>query len=127
RAKPPTRGGAAVNTAEGSALAGATVRLYRGEGRTPPPVEIAKTVTDADGRYTFTGLVPPRPENHLDCLSYAVLGFADGWPVGSSFRHFRGDSEVVTIRMTREKATLAGKVLDAAKRPLPGATVSLYG
>src|SRR5207245_290733 len=100
--------------------------LYRVEGRTSPPVEIARTVTDVDGRYTFTGLVPPRPETYFDRLSYAVLGFAADRPIGSSFSYFRGDKEVVTIRMTREKSTLSGKVIDAAGRPVPKATVSLY-
>jgi 5-hydroxyisourate hydrolase-like protein (transthyretin family) len=101
------------------------VRLYRVEGRTSPPVEIARAVTDADGRYTFTGLEPPRPENHLDRLVYGVLGFAEGRPIGNGFSHFRGGEEVVTIRMTREKATLGGKVIDAAGRPVAGAAVSL--
>jgi beta-lactamase regulating signal transducer with metallopeptidase domain/5-hydroxyisourate hydrolase-like protein (transthyretin family) len=126
RAKTHTVSGRCVNHADGSALPGVTVRLYRVEGRTTPPVEFAKTVTDADGRYTFTGLEPPRPENHLDRLNYAVLGFAADQPIGSSFSHFLGDKEVVTIRMTREKSTLSGKVLDPAGRPVAGATVSLY-
>ena len=76
-------------------MAGVTVRLYRVEGPASPPVEIARTVTDAEGRYTFTGLVPPRPENHLDRLNYAALGFADGRPIGIRFLHFRDDKEVV--------------------------------
>jgi beta-lactamase regulating signal transducer with metallopeptidase domain len=125
-ARTHTVSGRCVNHADDSALAGVTVRLYRVEGRTAPPVEIARTVTDAEGRYTFTGLEPRRPENHLDRLDYAVLGFAEDLPIGSSFSHFRGDKEVVTIRMTREKARLAGKVVDPFGRPLAGATVSLY-
>ena len=42
------------------ALAGITVRLYRVEGRTSPPLEIARTITDVDGRYAFAGLEPPQ-------------------------------------------------------------------
>ena len=107
-------------------MAGVTVRLYRVEGPASPPVEIAKTVTDADGRYAFTGLVPPRPENHLDRLNYAVFGFADGRPIGIGFFHFRDDKEVVELRMARETSTLSGKVVDAAGRPVAGATVLPY-
>jgi beta-lactamase regulating signal transducer with metallopeptidase domain/5-hydroxyisourate hydrolase-like protein (transthyretin family) len=122
-AKTHTVSGRCVNHADDSAAAGVTVRLYRVEGRTSPPVEIARTVTDADGRYTFAGLEPPRPENHLDRLNYAVLGFAGDRPLGSSF-YFLGDKKVVTIHMTREWSMLSGKVIDAAGRPVAGATVS---
>ena len=51
--------GRCFNHADSSPMAGVSVRLYQAEGRSSPPMEIAKTVTDADGRYTFTGLVPP--------------------------------------------------------------------
>ena len=122
-----TVSGRCVNNADRSPLAGITVRLYRVEGRTSPPVEIAKTVTDADGRYAFTGLEPPRPEDHLDRLNYGVFGFADDRPIGISFFHFRDDKEeVVELRMVREKSTLSGKVIDAAGRPVAGATVLPY-
>ena len=121
-----TVAGRCVNNADRSALAGITVRLYRADGRTSPPVEVAQTVTDADGRYSFAGLEPPRPEGHLDRLIYGVFGFADGRPIGISFFHFRDDKEVVELRMVREKATLSGKVIDAAGRPVAGATVLPY-
>ena len=117
---------AASITPIGLPLAGITVRLYRAEGRTSPPVEIAKTVTDADGRYSFAGLEPPRPEGHLDRLIYGVFGFADDRPIGISFFHFRDDKQVNELRMVREKATLSGKVIDAAGRPVAGATVLPY-
>ena len=121
-----TVAGRCVNNADRSALAGITVRLYRAEGRTSPPVEIAKTVTDADGRYAFKGLEPPRPENHLDRLNYGVFGFADDRPIGISFFHFRDNKQITELRMVRERATLSGKVIDAAGRPVAGATVLPY-
>jgi beta-lactamase regulating signal transducer with metallopeptidase domain/5-hydroxyisourate hydrolase-like protein (transthyretin family) len=121
-----TVAGRCVNNADRSPLAGITVRLYRAEGRTSPPVEIAKMVTDTDGRYSFVGLEPPRRENHLDRLVYGVFGFADDRPIGIAFFHFRGDTEVTELRMVREKATLSGKVLDAAGKPVAGATVLPY-
>ena len=126
KANTHTISGRCLDNADRSPLAGISVRLYRVEGRTSPPVEIARTDTDADGRYTFTGLVPPRPENHLDRLNYGVFGFADDRPIGISFFHFRDDKEVVELRMVREKSTLSGKVIDAEGRPVAGATVLPY-
>lgn len=124
--KTHTVSGRCFNQADSTALAGITVRLYRVEGRTSPPVEIAKTITDANGRYTFAGLEPPRPENLLDRLNYGVYGFADDRPIGISFFHFDGDKEVVEIKMAREKSTLSGKVINAVGRPVAGATVLPY-
>src|SRR5262249_55165034 len=124
--KTHTVSGRCVNDADGSPAAGVTVRLFQVEGLVRPPVEIDRTFTHVDGRYSFTGLVPPRPENHLDRLNYAVLGFAEGRPIGSSFLHFRDRELITTIRMARQRSTLSGKVIDAGGRPVPGATVWLY-
>jgi len=107
-------------------MAGVTVRLYRVEGPALSTVETAKTVTDAEGGYAFTGLAPPRPENHLDRLNYVVLGFADGRPIGIGFFHLRDGKKIVELRMAREVSTLSGKVVDAAGRPVAGATVLPY-
>ena len=107
-------------------LAGVSVRLYQVEGRTSPPVEVARTVTGVDGRFAFTGLAPPRHEGHLDRRDYAVLGFLGDRPIGISFHHFDGNEEVVEIRMALETSTLSGKVIDADGRPVAGATVMRY-
>jgi hypothetical protein len=123
RAKAHTVGGRCVNHADGAALAGVAVRLYRAEGRTSPPVEIARTVTAADGHYAFMGLVPPRPENLLDRLDYAAFGFAKGRPIGISFLSFRDEGPVTTIRMALEPSTISGKVINAEGWPVAGATV----
>ena len=101
-----TISGRCVNDADRSPLAGISVRLYKVEGRTSLPVEVARTVTDVNGVYTFTELEPPRPENHLDRLNYGVFGFADDLPIGISFFHFREDKKVTEIRMTSEKSSL---------------------
>src|SRR4029077_10612246 len=126
KANTHTVSGRCFHDADRLPLAGITVRLYRVEGRTSPPVEIAKTVTDAEGRYAFTGLEPPRPEAHLDRLNYGVFGFAADRPIGISFFHFDDKKEVVEILMGREKSTLSGKVIDAEGRPVVGATVLPY-
>jgi beta-lactamase regulating signal transducer with metallopeptidase domain len=131
RETPPAKdyviSGRCLNHDDGTALAGATVRLYRADGRTGPPVEIARTITDANGQYTFTELDPPRLESDFDRLSYAVLGFAPDRPIGVSFHFFRNDREVVEIRIARESSKLSGRVIDAAGRPVAGAMVMTYG
>ena len=126
RAKTHTVSGRCFNDFDPAPLAGISVRLYKIEGRLSPPVEIARTVADADGRYAFTGLEPPRLEGHLDRLYYGAFGFAEGRPIGISFFHFDDKKEVVELRMAREKSTLSGRVIDAAGRPVVGATVLPY-
>jgi len=126
KANTHTVSGHCVNHADGSALAGVSVRLYQVEGRMSPPVEIARTITGADGRYTFTGLAPPRPGGHLDRLDYGVLGFLGDRPIGIPFIEFREEEEVVTIGMALETSTLSGKVIDADGRPVAGATLMRY-
>jgi hypothetical protein len=125
KGKTYTLGGNCVDHADGTPLPGVSVRLYRVEGRTAAAVEVATMVTGADGRFEFTGLVPPRLESHLDYLEYAVFGFAGGRPVGNRFIHFDDKEEVSTIRMVRQRATLSGKVVDSSGRSVAGATVLL--
>jgi beta-lactamase regulating signal transducer with metallopeptidase domain/5-hydroxyisourate hydrolase-like protein (transthyretin family) len=119
--------GRCVNHEDGAPLAGISVRLYWVAGRTSLPVEVARTVTGADGRYTFTGLGPPRLEGHPDHPTYAIFGIADERPVGISFVSLHGDGEAVEMRMALVQSTLSGKVIDAGGRPVAGATVMQYG
>lgn len=115
-----------VDHASHKPMAGVTVRLYQSEGEAKPPQEIARTVTGADGRYTFTGLVPPSEYNDLKPLRYASLGFAEGRPIGKTFHHFSKDKEVVELRIPSEKSTISGKVVDGSGRPIAGATVASH-
>ena len=122
-----TESGDCLESVDQTPLAGITVKLYRLEGRTSPAVEIATTTSDAEGRYSFSGLEAPRRQNHLDRLVYGVLGFANDRPIGRSFHHFnKDDREITQIWMGREKSTISGKVIDAAGRPVVGATVLPY-
>jgi hypothetical protein len=123
RANSHTISGRCVNNADDSALAGISVRLYQLQGRASAPIEIGRTITDVNGRYTFTGLAPPRPEDYFDRLIYTVIGLADDRPIGNSFMHFLGTEQVVEIRMAIESSTLSGKVVDAHAKPVAGATV----
>ncbi len=118
-----TVSGRCVENADKSPLAGISVRLYRVAGRTSPPKEIAKTLTDAEGRYAFTGLMPPRTGDRSDYLNYSVFGFAENRPIGILFMHIHEGKEVVEIQMTRETSTVSGKVIDADGRPVAGAMV----
>lgn len=119
--------GHCVESAGMGRLSGITLKLYQLEGRTQPAVEIATTISDGEGRYSFQGLETPRPEDPINRLSYGVLGFSSDRPIGRSFHHFdRQDKEVTQIWMGRESSTLFGKVVDSTGRPVAGATVFPY-
>ena len=119
-----TFSGRCVEHATRKPLAGITVKLYRAAGRTAPPEEVASTTTDVNGDYSFAGLPPERPEDRIDRLTYEVFGFAKDRPIGQTFMHFKDGKRVSELRMTREKANLRGRVLDAKKRPVAGAIVA---
>ena len=105
-------------------MAGVSIWLYKLEGRTSPPVEIAKTTSGADGRYAFTGLVPPRMEYQFDRLVYGAFGMIEGQPIGQTFMYYdKNDKQVTTVEMTRDSATLAGRVVDPSGRPVAGAKI----
>lgn len=104
-------------------LAGVPIRLYRAEGLVGSPVEIANAVTDKEGKYTFEGLVPPRPEGHLDRLTYSTFAFPPGGQIGSEFRSFRQGGETREVRVATESSTLTGKVVDTHGKPVADATV----
>ncbi|AMV18287.1 M56 family metallopeptidase [Planctomyces sp. SH-PL14] len=121
-----TEAGRCVDQVDRTSLAGITMRLYRASGRGSPIEEVASTVTDAQGRYKFTGLAPRRREDHFDYLDYVVMGFSDDRPIGRSFRHILRNEELVEVWMAREKSTIGGKVVDAEGRPIAGAQVIPY-
>ena len=65
--------GRCVDQLDNSPLGGIRLKLFMSVGITSPPVQIGNTVSDADGRFEFTGLVPPRREERLHYLAYTVI------------------------------------------------------
>ena len=94
-AKTHTVSGRCVNQADRSPLAGVSVRLYRVEGRTSPPVEIARTVTDADGRYHVHGSRPATARRPLRSPELCGLRFRRRPADRNQLLPFRDDKEVV--------------------------------
>jgi hypothetical protein len=134
---PPPVGGGAPRTEfytitgrcifrDNQAPAAAVVRLFQLRGRTASPEEVAQTRTDAEGRYEFKHLAPPRPDGRLNRLRYVVFAqFADGpLGVGGLYTKAEGLPDPFEICLVREKTTLRGRVVDAEGQPVSGATVS---
>jgi beta-lactamase regulating signal transducer with metallopeptidase domain len=119
--------GRCVDNIDNSALAHMNVILFKAEGRALPPVEVAHTVTDADGRFEFTGLVPPRPEARIDRLAYMVFAKGAGRPIGeellTSMSMPAHSAETIEIRVARDKAKVSGRAIDDQGQPVAGATV----
>ena len=104
------------------------MRLFKAEGRTSPIVEVGTSVADADGRFEFPRLTPPRPDDPIDPLLYLIFAEADDRPigVGGIWAGREGEGESIDIQFLREKTTLAGTVLDANGQPVAGATVTQW-
>jgi len=111
-----------------SALAGVAVRLFQARGRTLPIVEVAKCVSDRNGRFEFPGLTPPNLDDAAGPLIYLVFAEAIDRPigVGGIWTGEERDNGDLTIRILREKTTLAGTVVDPGGQPIPGATVAQW-
>jgi 5-hydroxyisourate hydrolase-like protein (transthyretin family) len=100
------------------------VTLYAVHGPFDPAEKIAETTTDEQGRFKFTGLVPPRSELHFDRLAYGVVAKAAGHPV-AIFPYFEyGNREEMRVPINEKSFRLLGKVVDPAGKPVAGATVS---
>ncbi len=104
------------------------MRLFKAQGRTAPIVEIAKSITNLEGRFEFPGLTPPRVDDPIDPLFYLVFAEADDRPigVGGIWAGREGDADTIEIRMLREKTTLSGTVQSPQGKPLAGASVAQW-
>ncbi len=124
--KTHTVAGRCIESRTEKPLTGVPIRLYRTDGLVGSPVQVATTVTDKDGQYTFEGLAPARPEGHLDRLTYTTYAFPPGGQIGIEFHSFRQGKETHEIRVATESSTLTGKVVDAHGKPVAGAIVLPY-
>jgi len=117
--------GRCIDRLDRTALTGVSIRLFKVEGRSALPVEIAKTASDEEGRFEFQNLVPPRPDARVDRLVYLVFGLDDDLPIGVGYEDFRGGREYV-IGMGRESTKLSGRVIDSNGKPVAGAAVAHF-
>lgn len=115
--------GKCIKHVDSSPMAGVGVRLYQLGGQGSRTIEVAKTLSDRDGRFTFTGLAAPRLQSHLDRLEYGLVAFLNGRALGLASVNFHEKDDAVTIRMSSEWSTLSGRVIDTDGRPVEGATI----
>ncbi len=120
--------GRCIDHVDMSALAGTQVRLFKAQGRTTPIFELAKTISDQDGRFEFADLIPPRTDDPVDPLLYLVFAEADNRPIGAGgiWTGQEREKNNIEIRILREKTTLAGTVLSAGGVPVANARVAMW-
>jgi beta-lactamase regulating signal transducer with metallopeptidase domain len=120
--------GKCIDWLDQSPVGGVHLRLFMSVGLAAAPVEIGNTVSDADGKFEFTGLTPPRRDQRIDRLMYTVIAEANDRPttIDSDYPVPGRDKNLREVRMNREQATLSGKVTNEQGQPLAGATVMQY-
>lgn len=113
-------------TGDGRPLAGVVVNLRPGEpGSSSGLTILARTRTDADGRYRFAGLEPGR---------YTIAPLAIGWVMSTTLRYSQaelmatieeGENEVVLNIDLVRGGVITGLILNAAGRPAIDQSVML--
>ena len=107
-------------------MPGATVRLFAARGYTAPIVEVAKTKTDGEGRFSFAAVPRQRLEDLVDPLSYTLVAEVKGKPigVGAVLDGLPGSRQGSDILIFGAKTKVSGMLFDAQGQPVAGATVS---
>lgn len=114
--------GRCVGGEENVPVPGVRLRLFKVEGWTLPAVEIAKGISDREGRFAFADLVPPRPDQRLDTLKYVVTGQDDLHPIAID-QTGEVSTEELVVRMQGEKMSLSGTISNSKGEPVAGAIV----
>ena len=120
--------GRCIDLLDNSPLGGIRLRLFMSVGLTSPSMPIGNTVSDADGRFEFTGLTAPRREERLNYLAYTVVADDEHRPtaIAPDEPALRQNKNLLEIRMSREQASLSGKVTNEQGAPVAGAMVAQY-
>lgn len=123
----PDLSGKVVNTA-GKPVAGATVYLRQtsrarsGRGIPRPWQDLARTTTDAQGKFRFVNVLDV--EQHRVFAPFDLVALKDGYALG--WKHVLTTRPVTNIGLTLEKpATATGRVIDEAGQPVAHAEVRL--
>jgi beta-lactamase regulating signal transducer with metallopeptidase domain len=119
--------GRTVRRADKSVMPEVRLHLYKAEGRTGVPEKVAETVSDTEGRFEFTGLLPPRPDNRFDRLVYEMIAETERGPHMLSWDYdyeIRRHPTQMEVRMDPAEATLSGVVRNAKGEPVVGARVA---
>lgn len=121
-----TLSGKSVHNDSGQPRGDVEVRLYQIKGRAAAPREIARTKSDAAGKFAFEGLEPPRLEDPFEPIRYGVYGFHEGRPASVTFLRLPNGKEEIELAVTNRFGSLRGRVVDAQRRPVAGANVCPY-
>lgn len=107
-------------------MKGVAIHLFKLEGRNKPVVKLASVVTDGGGNFEFDGLIPERPVDQIDPLSYMIIADAPGRPYRYQDveTHDAEKGSRWPIGVDAKQTTVTGRVVDPQGRPIEGAIIS---
>lgn len=116
------------STEEGSNFGGVMIHLFKVEGWTKPIIKLASALTDEEGEYWFDGLIPERPVDQINPLTYLIVADAAGRPYGCEDVHSHNEMKgnCWPIGVEAHSLTVTGIVIDTEGAPIEGAIVSKH-
>lgn len=108
-----------------SSIPDVEIRLFSVIGLLQNSTEIAKTVSDDEGKFRFSNLEPPR-ENRLNGLRYYFIAKPKKGAVNISTLWNPDEAQTMRLSISERSLSLKGNVADERGEPIEGARLELY-
>jgi beta-lactamase regulating signal transducer with metallopeptidase domain len=104
-------------------IANASVRVFRYASAIDPPVLLAQTKTDGEGRYRLRNIEIPAAREDAMGGNPILVATANGYVSEMRAARTKTDDLELPLEMDNNPGTLSGVVTDRQGRPIPGVSV----